>query len=82
MKVVLSTKSNEKIFEIEEDLGHPRVTIHIEAYSKLLISLNPGQQAFLIENITKIVKEEKFLKALSEISKVAKELGLTVVTEV
>jgi hypothetical protein len=82
MKIQLSTKNNEKILEVEEDLGHPRVTVHIEAYSKLLISLNPGDQAALIQGFTDLVKEEKYMKVMTIVSALAKSLGLTVGTDV
>ena len=76
MKIKLTTKNKEEIVFVEENLGDCLTTIHIEAYSKFLISLNPALQALLIEGITKTVESKKASEIISLFLEISNKTGL------
>jgi len=76
MEISLKTKTKEIILSMEEDLGSPRITVHIYNYSKYLISLNPGDQAFLIEEVQKIIKEKETSSVVKKILGISNYLNL------
>ena len=75
-----TTQRNEKIFSIEDDLGHARLDFNIENYSKFLISLNPAHQAVLIQGVSAITREKNAEVAVRKFLSSAKEVGLELKT--